>query len=100
MESRLIDKTTMTGTPEGNRIFTIGHSTHGFTRFVELLKRHRVTAVADVRSMPCSRRQPQFNREDLRNSLKACGIAYVFLGKELGARSDDPTCYENGRVQY
>jgi uncharacterized protein (DUF488 family) len=43
---------------------------------------------------------PQFNREVLEQALAAHGIAYRFLGKELGARSDDPTCYEAGKVQY
>ena len=65
-----------------------------------LLEQHSVDAIADVRSVPYSRWQPQYNREDLTEALKAQGIAYVFLGKELGARSDDPQCYENGRVQY
>ena len=82
------------------RIFTVGHSTHALEDFVSLLQQHSVDAVADVRSVPYSRWQPQFNREDLTEDLKARGIAYVFLGKELGARSDDPKCYENGRVQY
>ena len=81
-------------------IFTVGHSTHEFEDFVSILEMHGVDAVADVRSVPYSRWQPQFNREDLMEALKARGIAYVFLGKELGARSDDPQCYENGRVQY
>ena len=81
-------------------IFTVGHSAHEVARFVDLLARHGVEAVADVRSMPYSRRHPQFNRETLKESLKASGIAYVFLGKELGARSTDPDCYENGRVQF
>ena len=82
------------------RIFTVGHSTHEFEDFVSLLEQHGVDAIADVRSVPYSRWQPQYNREDLTEALKARGIAYVFLGKELGARSDDPQCYENGRVQY
>ena len=82
------------------RIFTVGHSTHVFEHFASLLEQHSVDAIADVRSVPYSRWQPQFNREDLMEDLKARGIAYVFLGKELGARSDDPQCYENGRVQY
>lgn len=83
-----------------NPIFTIGHSTHTVERFVDLLRQHGVTAVADVRSSPYSRFNPQFNRETLERALKEQGIAYVFLGKELGARSDDPSCYEKGRVQY
>lgn len=81
-------------------LFTIGHSTHAIGVFVALLKQHGITAIADVRSAPYSRFNPQFNREVLRHSLNGEGIEYVFLGKELGARSDDPACYERGRVQY
>jgi uncharacterized protein (DUF488 family) len=83
-----------------NPVLTIGHSTHALEAFVALLRRHDVSAVADVRSAPHSRFNPQFNREMLDETLKACGMKYVFLGRELGARSDDPSCYENGRVQY
>jgi uncharacterized protein (DUF488 family) len=90
----------MSETSKKSEIFTIGHSTHEFERFVALLKRHAVDAVADVRSTPYSRWQPQFNREELSDALKKHGISYVFLGKELGARSDDPECYDEGRVQY
>lgn len=82
------------------RVFTIGHSTHQQARFVALLKGHDITAVCDVRSAPYSRINPQFNREELKRVLRESGIAYVFLGKELGARSDDPSCYDQGRVQY
>jgi len=81
-------------------VFTIGHSTHSTDAFISLLHQHRVTAVADVRSVPSSRFNPQFNQEAIMRSLKAHGIKYVFLGRELGARSDDRSCYENGRVQY
>ena len=83
-----------------NQLFTIGHSSHAAEYFVGLLVQHKITAICDVRSFPMSRRNPQFNRETLKPFLKKNGIAYVFLGKELGARSDDPRCYENGRVQY
>lgn len=81
-------------------IFTIGHSTHPQERFIELLRRHRITALCDVRSKPYSRMNPQFNRAELERALLAHGIAYRFLGKELGARSDNPACYEGGKVQY
>lgn len=83
-----------------NSVFTIGHSTHTQDYFIGLLTRYGVTALCDVRSKPYSRVNPQFNREELKRFLPACGIAYVFLGKELGARSEDPACYENGKVQY
>jgi uncharacterized protein (DUF488 family) len=81
-------------------VFTIGHSTHSIDEFIDLLHLHGVNVVADVRSVPYSRIQPQFNRESLSKALKAHYIIYVFLGKELGARADDRTCYENGRIQY
>ena len=81
-------------------VFTIGHSTHPQERFIALLHQHGITALCDVRSTPYSRINPQFNREDLKEALRRSGIRYVFLGKELGARSEDPACYEHGRVQY
>jgi uncharacterized protein (DUF488 family) len=81
-------------------VFTIGHSTHSFEAFVALLKQHGVTAIADVRSAPFSQFNPQFNKDTLARGLKVSGIKYVFLGRELGARSEDRSCYENGRVQY
>ena len=67
-------------------IFTVGHSNHPIDYFVGLLKRHGITALADVRSTPYSRRHPQFRREALAESLKEAGIAYVFLGEELGGK--------------
>ena len=81
-------------------IFTIGHSNLEIETFLAMLEQHKVTAIADVRSSPYSRFCTQFNREDLRKSLAARGIRYVFLGAELGARSDDPDCYIAGKVQY
>jgi uncharacterized protein (DUF488 family) len=81
-------------------VYTIGHSTHSIGRFVELLRQHSVTAVCDVRSRPYSRVNPQFNRETLKEALANASIKYVFLGEELGARTDDRSCYCNGKVQY
>jgi uncharacterized protein (DUF488 family) len=86
--------------PEPETVFTIGHSTHPLERLIALLKLHRITALGDVRSKPYSRTNPQFNREDLKRGLREVDIAYVFLGNELGARSQDPQCYDHGRVQY
>lgn len=81
-------------------VYTIGHSTHSIEEMIDLLKRHSITALGDVRSQPYSRMNPQFNRESLKQALQAAGIKYVFLGKELGARSDDKSCYRDGQIQY
>lgn len=81
-------------------IYTIGHSNGTFERLVDLARLHRITAVADVRSQPYSRFNPQFNREALAGQLRTSGLEYVFLGQELGARSEDPACYHDGRALY
>ena len=82
-------------------IYTIGHSNHPIDRFIALLQQHGIRAVADVRSTPYSRFNPQFRKERLQAALADAGIRYVFLGEELGARSKDPACYEEGgRVSY
>jgi uncharacterized protein (DUF488 family) len=69
-------------------------------KLIDLLTTHHITAVADVRSQPYSRFNPQFNRENLQAALKTVEISYVFLGRELGARPEDRTCYVDGTVQY
>lgn len=83
-----------------SEILTIGHSTQSISDFLALLAQQHVTALADVRSAPYSRHNPQFNRESLSAALKDKGIKYVFLGKELGARSDDECCYVDNKVSY
>lgn len=81
-------------------VWTIGHSTHTIETFVGLLRKHVVTALVDVRSAPFSRFHPQFSKGKLSTTCQEHGIEYVFLGRELGARSDDRSCYKNGRVRY
>ncbi len=81
-------------------LFTIGHSTHAVEHFIALLRDHDVQAICDVRSVPYSQHNPQFNRESLQEELRKVAIHYVFLGKQLGARSDNPACYIDGKVQY
>lgn len=81
-------------------VYTVGHSNGTAERLLGLLSQHGITAVADVRSRPYSRFNPQFNREELAGALKVAAIEYVFLGQELGARPADPACYRDGRAQY
>lgn len=84
----------------GDPVFTIGHSTHSSEYFIGLLRKRGITALCDVRSHPYSKINPQFNRKTLKETLRQLGIAYVFLGEELGARSTNPSCYVSGKVQY
>jgi uncharacterized protein (DUF488 family) len=71
-------------------IYTIGHSTHTWEDFLRLLATHNIEVVADVRSKPYSRFNPQFNRDALANGLEEAGKRYLFLGKELGGKPQDP----------
>jgi len=83
------------------QLFTIGHSNLSMEAFISLLQQHGITAVADVRSHPYSRRLPHFNQSALKASLQNIGIRYVFLGKELGARTEDLSCYDaTGKALY
>ena len=74
-------------------VLTIGHSNRTWEDFLELLRAHRDKRVIDVRSIPRSRRNPQFNRETLSTILRAARIGYVHLRKLGGlrhARRDSP----------
>lgn len=81
-------------------VFTIGHSLHEIDAFIDLLHRHGIEAVADVRSHPYSKRLSQFSKAELQRALKASGIQYVFLGQELGARRTERACYVDGQAKY
>jgi uncharacterized protein (DUF488 family) len=82
-------------------IFTIGHSNHSEEKFLELLTQHGIEVLVDVRSQPFSRYNPQFNDSNLANSLKAAGIRYLFMGKELGGRPEgEEFLDESGHALY
>lgn len=83
-----------------SEVLTIGHSTLPYERFLERVRRVNVTAIADVRTAPYSRHFPQFNRESLSKQLRADGISYVFLGKELGGRPSERQLYRDGIADY
>ncbi|HYT97429.1 MAG TPA: DUF488 domain-containing protein [Casimicrobiaceae bacterium] len=76
----------MTSRLSGNPIFTIGHSTRSITEFVALLRRSEIEMVVDVRIMPRSRTNPQYNREALSASLADAGIGYEHIAALGGLR--------------
>jgi len=67
-------------------VLTVGHSTRTIGEFIKLLLAHEVTRVVDVRTVPRSRHNPQFNRDTLPASLKGAGIGYVHLAALGGLR--------------
>ena len=69
-------------TPE---LFTVGHSTHPLGEFLDLLARHGVEVLADVRRFPGSRKYPHFNRDHLAAALPEAGVEYRWF-EALGGR--------------
>jgi uncharacterized protein (DUF488 family) len=72
------------------RIFALGHSTRTAEELVELLQAHGVGILADIRTVPRSRTNPQFNRERLPRTLAAADLRYVHLPKLGGLRRPQP----------
>ena len=82
-------------------IFTLGHSTLEPEFFANLCKSAEIDAIADVRSVPYSRRAPQHNREAIEEYTRNFGIAYVYLGHLLGGRPARPSLFlPSGRADY
>lgn len=81
-------------------IYTIGHGKSDLKPIVELLKKHGIKALVDVRSTPYSKFAPEFNRENLERESKALGLDYRLAGKFLGGRPDAPDCYDADQINY
>lgn len=76
---------------KNNKIYTIGHSTRSLDEFLELLFAFDITVLADIRKLPGSRKYPQFNQDELKESLEAHGISYIYLEKLGGRRKPSRT---------
>lgn len=71
------------------RLYTIGHSNHLLTDFLNLLLKYGIDCIVDVRSIPASKYSPQFNKETLQGFLRSYDLDYQFFGYEFGARRND-----------
>jgi uncharacterized protein (DUF488 family) len=82
-------------------IYSIGHSNQPMEAFLELLIKHSVQALIDVRSHPYSRYVPHFNSPELAHAAGHVNIQYLFMGKELGGRPDGEEFYDaDDHVMY
>jgi uncharacterized protein (DUF488 family) len=77
-------------------IYTIGHSTRTFEEFAGILRAYDITDLADVRTMPRSRYNPQFNGDALEGALGIIGIQYAHLPKLGGVRKAKPDSENTG----
>jgi uncharacterized protein (DUF488 family) len=87
--------------PRSLILFSIGHSNQPIEAFVDLLVRHGIEVLVDVRSQPYSRWATQFNQDPLRHALTAAGVRYLFMGDQLGGRPTGGEFYDaEGHVRY
>lgn len=84
-----------------NVVYTIGHSNHPIDYFRELLGAHDINCVIDVRSLPASAYNPQFNKDQLSSFLKYHTISYLHFGEEFGARHSEKELLDDfGKVDF
>lgn len=80
-------------------IYTIGHSTHPIDEFIRILDAFEITQVIDVRTIPRSRHNPQFNEKELGDSLRDHGIEYARLeglgGLRHAIKNSENTAWQN-----
>ena len=83
------------------KIFTVGHSNHTIDYFVDLIQTFKINCIVDVRSVPASSYNPQYNKENLQNFLKNNNIIYLHFGEEFGARHTEKELLdEYGKVDF
>ena len=81
-------------------IYTIGYGARPVDDFITLLQKYHIDFLVDVRSFPYSKTRPEYSQNELSVRVAQSGIRYIFMGKLLGGRPADPTCYTEGRVDY
>ena len=81
-------------------IHTIGYGNRSFQEFVDILVKNEISFLVDVRTVPTSRRDENFSRENIGSALELNKIKYVFMGASLGGRPSDINCYTHGHVDY
>lgn len=95
---------TETASPQSEQlvtVYSVGHSNHTLAAFLDLLRRHGISSLVDVRSAPYSRYVTHFNRPELEDTMERNRIRYTFLGEELGGRPIGDEFYdEHDHVRY
>ena len=81
-------------------IFTIGHSNHPFSRFMELIQKQDIRMVVDVRTRPYSKYTPYYSKKPLEEGLKEYQVEYVYLGNKIGGKPDNAKFYHDGELLY
>jgi len=83
----------MAGGPAADKsivVYTVGHSNLPVDAFLDILRRHAITLVVDIRSEPYSRYAPHFNKREMEGAVVHAGLRYRYAGATLGGKPRDP----------
>lgn len=83
-----------------SKIFTIGYGNRPIQAFIQLLKKYEIEILIDIRTNPFSRFNPNYRIQQFEVHLINNEIRYLFLGKELGGKPADLSCYSSGNADY
>ncbi|MGG5461563.1 DUF488 family protein [Clostridium sp. B9] len=75
------------------KIYTIGHSNYYMNRLVDMLKKYDINCVVDIRGIPYSKYNVQYNKEDLEITLKSLGFKYIYMAREFAAKRENKISY-------
>lgn len=76
-------------------IYTLGHSNYPFNKFIEILKKYNINCVVDIRAIPYSKYNTQYNKEFFQTNLKKLGYTYIYMADEFGAKRKIRVSYNN-----
>lgn len=79
-------------------IYTIGHSNHDINYFLEMLNKYEINCIIDIRSVPSSRFNPQYNQTNINRFLNENGVEYLHLPKEFGAWKSTPELLDSDGI--
>lgn len=74
-------------------IYTVGHSNYSVGRLIDMLKKHDINCVVDIRGTPYSKYNVQYNKETIKNTLISAGFVYIYMAKELAAKRENKESY-------
>ena len=76
-------------------IYTLGHSNYSFDKFIEILKKYNINCVVDIRAIPYSKYNTQYNKEFFQANLKKLGYTYIYMDDEFGAKRRTRNSYND-----
>lgn len=76
-------------------IYAIGHSNYSFEKFITIIKEYNLNCIVDIRSIPYSKYNVQYNKEDFSKRLKELGYTYIYMADQFGVKRDDKSSYNS-----